>query len=123
MSFERCAELLADLEPARIRGRVRQAIGLVVQAEGLALPVGAACEIRTSGGGAVPCEVVGFRDDVTLLMPLEDLQGVRRGDEILCRSQVQRVPVGRALLGRVIDSQGRPLDGGPMGAVERQGPL
>jgi len=123
MSFERCAELLADLEPARIRGRVRQAIGLVVQAEGLALPVGAACEIRTSGGGAVPCEVVGFRDDVTLLMPLEDLQGVRRGDEILCRSQVQRVPVGRSLLGRVIDSQGRPLDGGPIGAVERQGPL
>ena len=123
MSFERCAELLADLESARIRGRVRQAIGLVVQAEGLALPVGAACEIRTSGGGAVPCEVVGFRDDVTLLMPLEDLQGVRRGDEILCRSQVQRLPVGRSLLGRVIDSQGRPLDGGPMGAVERQGPL
>jgi FliI/YscN family ATPase len=123
MSFERCAELLADLEPARIRGRVRQAIGLVVQAEGLALPVGAACEIRTSGGGAVPCEVVGFRDDVTLLMPLEDLQGVRRGDEILCRSQVQRLPVGRSLLGRVIDSQGRPLDGGPLGAVERQGPL
>jgi len=123
MSFERCAELLADLEPARIRGRVRQAIGLVVQAEGLALPVGAACEIRTSGGGAVPCEVVGFRDDVTLLMPLEDLQGVRRGDEILCRSQVQRVPVGRSLLGRVIDSQGRPLDGSPIGAIERQGPL
>jgi FliI/YscN family ATPase len=123
MSFDRCAELLADLEPARIRGRVRQAIGLVVQAEGLALPVGAACEIRTSGGGAVPCEVVGFRDDVTLLMPLEDLQGVRRGDEILCRSQVQRLPVGRSLLGRVIDSQGRPLDGGPLGAVERQGPL
>jgi len=113
MNLDRCAALVADLEPVRIRGRVRQAIGLVVQAEGLALPVGAVCEIRTSGGGAVPCEVVGFRDDVTLLMPLEELQGVRRGDEVLCRSQVQRVAVGRALLGRVIDSHGNPIDGGP----------
>ncbi|HZE96530.1 MAG TPA: FliI/YscN family ATPase [Planctomycetota bacterium] len=123
MSLARCAELLADLEPARIRGRVRQAIGLVVQAEGLALPVGAVCEIRTSGRGPVPCEVVGFRDDVTLLMPLEELQGVRRGDEVLCRSQVQRIPVGRALLGRVIDSHGNPIDGGRRPAAERLHPL
>jgi len=123
MSLARCAELLADVEPVRVRGRVRQAIGLVVQAEGLALPVGASCEIRISGGAAVPCEVVGFRDDVTLLMPLGELQGVRRGDEVLCRSQVQRVPVGRGLLGRVIDAQGAPIDGGPPLAVERQNPL
>ncbi|MBV8882055.1 MAG: FliI/YscN family ATPase, partial [Planctomycetaceae bacterium] len=123
MNVDRCAALLADLEPARIRGRVRQAIGLVVQAEGLALPVGAACEIRTTGGGTVPCEVVGFRDEVTLLIPLEELEGVRRGDEILCRAQVQRVPVGRALLGRVIDSHGNPIDGGPRPIAERRQPL
>lgn len=123
MSLARCVDLLADLEPARIRGRVRQAIGLVVQAEGLSLPVGAACEIRTAGGGPVPCEVVGFRDEVTLLMPLEELQGVRRGDEVLCRSQVQRIPVGRALLGRVIDSHGNPMDGGPRIVAERMNPL
>jgi FliI/YscN family ATPase len=123
MSFARAVDLLADLEPVRIRGRVRQAIGLVVQAEGLSLPVGAGCEIRTAGGGAVPCEVVGFRDEVTLLMPLEELQGVRRGDEVLCRAQVQRIPVGRALLGRVIDSQGNPMDGGPRILAERMNPL
>jgi FliI/YscN family ATPase len=123
MNVERCAALLADLESVRIRGRVRQAIGLVVQAEGLALPVGAACEIRTAGGGAVPCEVVGFRDDVTLLMPLEDLGGVRRGDEVLCRAQAQRIPVGRGLLGRVIDSHGSPIDGGPPVSAEAFQPL
>jgi FliI/YscN family ATPase len=123
MNVERCAALLADLEPVRLRGRVRQAVGLVVQAEGLALPVGAVCEIRTAGGAGVPCEVVGFRDDVTLLMPLEELHGIRRGDEILCRSQVQRVPVGRGLLGRVIDAHGRPIDGGPALAAETSRPL
>lgn len=123
MSLARCVELLADVEPARIRGRVRQAIGLVVEAEGLSLPVGAVCDLRLAGGAAVVCEVVGFRDDATLLMPLGDLQGVRRGDEVVCRSQVRRVPVGRGLLGRVIDASGSPIDGGPAPVAERLHPL
>jgi flagellar biosynthesis/type III secretory pathway ATPase len=58
------------------------------------VPVGAVCEIRIPGGAALPCEVVGFREDVTLLMPLGELQGVRRGDDVVCRSSLQRVPVG-----------------------------
>jgi flagellum-specific ATP synthase len=123
MSLARCVELLSDVEPARVRGRVRQAIGLVVEAEGLSVPVGAVCDIRIAGGAAVSCEVVGFRNDVTLLMPLGELQGVRRGDDVVCRSQVRRVPVGRGLLGRVIDAQGTPIDGGPPLAIERLNPL
>ncbi len=122
MNLARCAELLEDVEPLRVEGRVRQAVGLVVQAEGLAVPVGAACEIL-AGAGPVACEVVGFRDDVTLLMPLGELSGVRRGDRVVCRSTRQRVPVGRALLGRVIDSHGTPIDGLPRPLVERQQPL
>jgi FliI/YscN family ATPase len=123
MSLASALELLSDLETARIAGRVREVIGLVVEAEGLALPVGAACEIRPAGAAAVPAEVVGFRQDVTLLMPLGELAGVRHGDPVVCTAQVQRVPVGRALLGRVIDSQGRPLDGGPPILPERRAPL
>ena len=124
MIFERCLDQLTDLESARVQGRVRQAVGLVVEAEGLALPVGAACEIRTVGGGpAVACEVVGFRDEVALLMPLGELQGVRRGDVVRCLASAQRVAVGRGLLGRVIDSQGQPLDGGPPIGHERLNPL
>jgi flagellum-specific ATP synthase len=123
MIFDRCLEQLPDLEPARIQGRVRQAVGLVVQAEGLALPVGALCEIRTVGGAPVPCEVVGFRDEVALLMPLGDLQGVRRGDPVRCVAPVQRMPVGHGLLGRVIDSQGNALDDGPPLPRERLNPL
>jgi flagellum-specific ATP synthase len=123
MSLSRCVELLGDLESVRVRGRVRQAIGLVIEAEGLALPVGAVCEIRMPGGTALPCEVVGFRDHVTLLMPLGELQGIRRGDQVVCRSQVQRVPVGPGLLGRVIDAQGNPIDGGPPLVFEELHPL
>ncbi|HEX7898197.1 MAG TPA: FliI/YscN family ATPase [Planctomycetota bacterium] len=122
MIFERRLELLEDIEPVRVEGRVRQAVGLVVQAEGLAVPVGASCDILTSAG-AVACEAVGFRDDVTLLMPLGELSGVRRGDRVVCRATAQRVPVGRALLGRVIDSRGEPIDGLPRPLAERAQPL
>ena len=123
MIFDRCLDRLADLEPARVQGRVRQAVGLVVEAEGLALPVGAVCEIRTVGAGPVGCEVVGFRDEIALLMPLGELAGVRRGDVVRGLASAQRVAVGRALLGRVIDSQGNPLDGGPPVGHERLNPL
>jgi flagellum-specific ATP synthase len=122
MMLPRTLEILEDLEPARLQGRVKQAVGLVIQCEGLSLPVGALCEILTSDR-PVPCEVVGFRDDVAVLMPLGELQGVRRGDPVVCRSTALRVGVGRGLLGRVIDAQGRPLDGGPPIAVEQMNPL
>ncbi len=123
MSLKHALEQLESIEPARRTGRVKQAIGLVVQCEGMVLPVGALCEIRTAEAEPVRCEVVGFREETALLMPLGELAGVRPGDDVLCLSTVQRVGVGRGLLGRVIDSQGRPLDGGPPPTPERLAPL
>ncbi len=123
MILERCLARLPEIEPARLLGRVTQVVGLVAECEGLALPVGALCEIRTRDRERVRCEVVGFRQDATLLMPLGELLGIRRGDEVACLSTVQRVPVGHALLGRVIDSLGTPIDGGPDLAAELTAPL
>jgi len=114
---------LAEVEPARIRGRVRQAVGLGIQAEGLAVPVGAVCEILPAGAPPVRCEVVGFREEAALLMPLGELDGVRCGDAVVCRSRSPGIPVGRALLGRVVDAEGNPLDGGPPVLPERRVPL
>ena len=123
MIFARCRELLEDLEPVRLSGRVTQALGHVIRCEGLALPVGALCEILTVDGEPVRCEVVGFDGTDMILMPLGELQGVRRGDGVSCLATVQRVPVGDALLGRVIDAQGAPLDGGPPIPPDRMAPL
>lgn len=123
MIFAQAIERLDGLEACRLTGRVRQAVGLVVECEGLSLPVGAVCEIRTADAGAVPAEVAGFRGPVTLLMPLGDLRGVRRGDEVSCVSTATLLPAGEGLLGRVIDASGRPLDDGPPVAAERLMPL
>ncbi len=113
---------MEEAEPARRVGRVRQVIGLVVECEGLSVPVGAVCEIVASSG-AVSGEVVGFREDVLLIMPLGELEGVRHGDPVVCRSTAQRVAVGRGLLGRVVDARGHTVDGGAPVHAEAKIPL
>lgn len=122
MTFDKYRAIVAETEPARRVGRVRQVIGLVIECEGLAVPVGASCEIRCPAGGVL-CEVVGFRGEVSLLMPLGETEGIRHGDSVVCVSTAQRVPVGRGLLGRVIDSLGNPVDGGTAILPEASLPL
>jgi flagellum-specific ATP synthase len=109
--------------PARLTGRVAQIIGLVVECEGLSVPLGAACAIAASGGPPVPAEVVGFRDQRVLLMPLGELSGIRRFDPVHCTATAQTVGVGPELLGRVIDARGRPVDGGPLLVASARRPL
>ena len=116
-------ETLSGLDPARVTGRVRRVAGLIAECEGLTAPVGAVCAIRPSAGPALRAEVVGFRDDATLLMPFGEVTGVRRGDDVLCLQQTPRVSVGDALLGRVLDAEGNPLDGGTPPVTDESRPL
>jgi flagellum-specific ATP synthase len=114
--FERQIERLQDIVPPRITGRVRQIIGLIIECEGLSVPVGSVCTVRPgTQGDPVPAEVVGFREDTALLMPLGEMRGIRRNDPVDCVSTVQEISIGPALLGRVIDAMGNPIDGkGPL---------
>ena len=65
------------------------------------------------GGEPIPAEVVGFRDSRALLMPLGELRGLGPGSLIrVCQSSAA-MEVGNALLGRVVDAMGQPIDGGP----------
>ncbi len=113
----------------RRRGRVRDLIGLIVEATGLEAPLGEVCLIDAGRTRPpVPAEVVGFREGRTLLMPLGELSGVRPGTNVRATGAALRVGVGEGLLGRVLDALGRPLDRaapiGPLSAVpiEREPP-
>jgi len=98
------------IEPLKIYGRVKQVVGLVVQASGLSASVGELCLLIPSGGPPVNAEVVGFRDDGILLMPYGELRGVRAGDKVELSKSTLTVKVGRSLLGRVLDALGSPID-------------
>jgi flagellum-specific ATP synthase len=98
-------------------GEVVRVIGTTVEAAGLILQLGSICWIDLEPEGMVSAEVVGFKDGLITLVPFGDLSGVRPGSAVRLREQQFRVPIGPALLGRVLDGFGRPLDGmGPLRA-------
>ena len=110
---------LDAIDPLRRLGVVVGLVGLLIESRGPAAAIGDFCEIHTSGGRPVRTQVIGFRDGNLLSMPLEETGGLRLGDRILARSQEARVEVGPALLGRVLDGFGQPMDAGPpVAAVE-----
>ncbi|MEB3285127.1 MAG: flagellar protein export ATPase FliI [Candidatus Sericytochromatia bacterium] len=112
--FKKQLESLSKINPIRVEGRVAQVLGLVVESDGPAARLGEVCLIAT--GQETPplaAEVVGFRGDRLLLMPLGDMNGIRPGSEVVATGRPLSVSVGESLLGRVLDGLGRPIDGGP----------
>jgi flagellum-specific ATP synthase len=128
MTSERFPRLRAAVHRAshsrviEARGRVVKVIGLVIESEGPVASLGEVCRIQCDHGSKVGtlAEVVGFRDNHVLLMPLGELSGIRPGSQVVATGNALQVPVGACLQGRVIDSLGNPIDGrGPLQAFER----
>ncbi|NLG73585.1 MAG: flagellar protein export ATPase FliI [Chloroflexi bacterium] len=114
----RYQRVVSGLKTLRLAGRVVQVVGLTIEATGLDCQIGEVCEIRAATAPPLQAEVVGFRDQRTLLMPLGDMQGVQPGSQIFPSRSVFRAPVGMSLLGRVLDGLGQPLDDlGPLEGV------
>jgi flagellum-specific ATP synthase len=105
---------IAEADPLPLTGTVVRAAGLVLEAALPRVPVGTACEVRAADGTAVLAEVVGFFGQTARLMPLGDIHGIGEGCTVVPRTAGDRVAVGDALLGRVVDASLRPLDGGPV---------
>lgn len=112
---------VATSEPMRIEGKVAQVIGLVVESFGPEARLGELCRILLGSDRApLLAEVVGFRDDRLLLMPLGAMEGVKPGCPVVATGETLGVRVGPGLLGRVLDGLGNPIDGkGPLRATRR----
>jgi flagellum-specific ATP synthase len=144
--LDSCRAHVAAVEPFEVTGRLTRAAGLVLEAAGLRLPVGSTCVVSGDANGieaSVHAEVVGFAADRTFLMPTSDVAGLRPGAIVRYAPQVisrpsmdpaahpwrraedrsRHLPVGEALLGRVVDATARPLD--KLGPIEarRSAPL
>jgi flagellum-specific ATP synthase len=112
---------LDELNPIKAIGSVKRAVGLVVESLGPPVSVGELCEIvgKDRPEGGIPAEVVGFRDNYVISMPLYKVNGVKLGDRVICKKKKASVAVSPALLGRVVDAMGQPIDGkGPIDATE-----
>lgn len=109
-------EKLNTFESISSQGLVSKITGLMVEADGPKVSVGRYCRIASSFDGEIPAEVVGFRESKTLLMPLGELEGVAPGDRVIPQARKLTVKVGPALLGKILDGLGQPMDGGPINA-------
>ena len=110
--------------PIEASGQVTKVIGLVIEALGPASPLGTVCDIFTKGQNQkITAEVMGFRDNRVLMMPVEDIQGISPGSRVVAKQKKATIAVGPGLLGRVIDGLGNPIDGkGPV-CVENEYPI
>ncbi len=113
--FESYATRVDDLDAVRVDGKVSQIAGIVIEASAKTGTIGDVCEIRISGKEPIRAEIVGFRENKILLMPLGETVGVSPGSRVIRSMQPLCVQVGPQLLGRVIDGLGNPIDGkGPI---------
>lgn len=136
--IELCQQRAKTSQTLHISGRVTRMTGLVMEAIGLKLPIGSPCYVPLASGHRLEAEVVGFDGNKLFLMPLGDAEGVQPGAQVIptespsttplrlvdrrktvrsLAAHGRRLPVGDALLGRVLDATGEPLDNlGPLSA-------
>lgn len=115
-TLERYRQILSRLNTMKLNGKVSQVVGVVIESRGPAARLGEVCEIQVSRNAPpLLAEIVGFRENHVLLMPLGDMEGIGLGSDVIARGVSMKVRVGQGLLGRVLDGLGRPIDGlGPL---------
>lgn len=105
-------EILQDIDPMRVNGKVTQVIGLTVESEGPDVNIGELCYIYPhKSDKPLKAEVVGFKGNKVILMPLGDLDSIGPGCDVVASGKPLTVQVGHELLGKVLDGLGQPLDG------------
>ena len=113
--YHRCVDTACTIQA---NGKVTNVVGLVIEAQGPVSRLGTVCDIYTkSDSRKITAEVLGFKDNKVLMMPLQEIRGIGPGCPIVARQHRAVIPVGPGLLGRVIDGLGNPIDNkGPIPA-------
>lgn len=111
LDFSKFSGAVRRVAAIKQNGKVTQVIGLVIESHGPAAQIGELCHIHVSRiKPPVAAEVVGFKENRVLLMPLGDMSGIKPGSEIVASGKSLSMGVGESLLGRVVDGLGRPID-------------
>jgi flagellum-specific ATP synthase len=99
-------------QPWRWRGQVLESVGQTIESAGPLASVGECCEIIDQYGRPHRAEVIGFRGSNVLSMPVESTEGIRFGDAVSALGVHPEIEVGPALMGRVLNALGEPIDSG-----------
>ncbi len=111
LSIQQWLETIQSTRTLNLTGKITQVIGLVMESQGPNVNLGDLCYVVSrSLADPIPAEVVGFRENRVLLMPIGEMQGIGPGCQVFSAYKSLKVSVGSALLGRVLDGLGQPID-------------
>ena len=117
-------KLIELTDPIQVKGKVTNIVGLVVEGHGPGSTMGGLCEIYSRDTKqSIMAEVVGFRENRVLLMPLGELAGIGPGCSIVARKSNPVIRVGDDMVGRVLNGLGNPIDGLGLLAGQTEMPL
>lgn len=112
INLDKYKKAVAERRFVCFKGQVTKVVGLTIESKGPETKVGELCRIVNPRTNLeVLAEVVGFRDNHVLLMPLGEMTGIGPGNYVIATGTELKVKVGRGLLGRVLDGLGNPIDG------------
>lgn len=112
VAYDTYAERIDQARTVKHYGKVTQVVGLVIESAGPTISIGRLCTIENfDNGKKIYAEVVGFKHDRLLLMPLGPINGITPGAIVTSTSEQLRIPVGPELIGRVLSGLGKPIDG------------
>jgi flagellum-specific ATP synthase len=92
-------------------GRLVGASGLLLESAGCALRTGQRCTVETGDGQWIDAQVVGFREEVSFLMPFKKPEGLATGARVLPQHEREVLRIGPSWLGRIVNGLGEPVDG------------
>lgn len=121
VDFDRFHAALREVNLMNCRGSVVRVSGLTVESAGPILGLGEICGIQLRDGRRVLAEVVGFRKDHLILLPLEHIDGISPGDSVTARTSPRYITLSEQVLGRVLNGMGEPIDGkGALAGTEKK---
>jgi len=110
-----------QVDPVVVEGRLNRMVGLTLEAVGCQAVIGSRCLVKSQNTKPVEAEVVGFSGEKLFLMPTGNIRGIHPDAMVIPTHQIYEAHVGDALLGRVLDGRGLPIDDkGPLVTNERR---
>lgn len=121
VQLEQIQKRIDHVQPVVVEGRLNRMVGLTLEAVGCQAVIGSRCLVQSQSSKPVEAEVVGFSGEKLFLMPTGNIRGIHPDATVIPTNQIYEAHVGDALLGRVLDGRGVPIDNkGPLITNERR---
>ncbi|MBP5283987.1 MAG: FliI/YscN family ATPase, partial [Treponema sp.] len=113
--FNKYIDRVSHTETIHYTGSVTAVKGLLIESLGPSSVIGELVKIKTAADTEILAEVTGLEDKTVRLLAYGDTKGIQIGSEVVATGEILQAPVGKNMLGRVIDATGTPVDGkGPL---------